>query len=157
MTQGWGIPKSEKSKKYFLSYSGQGSSLEESRRLTSRILFERDTLGLSQLDILTKRWAVWTLCVTCWSNESCDPAPWTGYTKFMPSFYMLRIHYCLVIFHAHDTANILNSMQAVFFYFSALDLSCQWFQSLFRCRIATLNFSMGFNIVAPYMDCVTHK
>ncbi len=33
----------------------------------------------------------------------------------------------------------------------------QWFQSLFRCRIATLNFPMGFNITAPFMDCVTHK
>ena len=32
-----------------------------------------------------------------------------------------------------------------------------WFQSLFRCRIATLNFSMGFNIISPYMDCVTNK
>ncbi len=32
----------------------------------------------------------------------------------------------------------------------------QWFQSLFRCKIATLNFSMGINIMSPYMDCVTH-
>ena len=28
----------------------------------------------------------------------------------------------------------------------------QWFQSLFRCRIELLNFSMGFNIIAPYME-----
>ena len=28
---------------------------------------------------------------------------------------------------------------------------------IFRCRIATLNFSMGFNITSPYMLCVTHK
>ncbi len=33
----------------------------------------------------------------------------------------------------------------------------QWFQSLFMCKSATLNFSMEFNITAPYMDCVTHK
>ena len=33
-------------------------------------------------------------------------------------------------------------------------ISGQWFQSLFKCRIVTLNFSMGFNI-APYTDCVT--
>ena len=34
----------------------------------------------------------------------------------------------------------------------------QWLQSLFRCRMATLNFSMRFyNIISPYMDCVTHK
>ncbi len=31
-------------KKYFLSYSGQGSTLVESRSLTSKILFQRDTL-----------------------------------------------------------------------------------------------------------------
>ncbi len=30
----------------------------------------------------------------------------------------------------------------------------QWFQSLFRRKIATLNFSMEFNIIFPYMDCV---
>ena len=28
----------------------------------------------------------------------------------------------------------------------------QWFQSLFRCRIELLNFVMGFNIIAPYME-----
>ena len=33
----------------------------------------------------------------------------------------------------------------------------QWFQALFRCRIATANFSMGFIIISPYTDCVTHK
>ena len=33
----------------------------------------------------------------------------------------------------------------------------QWFPSLFRCKIATSNFSMGFNIISPYMDCATHK
>ncbi len=36
-------------------------------------------------------------------------------------------------------------------------LKFQWFPSLFMCRIATLNFSMGFNIISPYMNCVTHK
>ncbi len=30
-------------------------------------------------------------------------------------------------------------------------------RDLFRCRIDLLNFPMGFNIVAPYMVCVTHK
>ena len=29
--------------------------------------------------------------------------------------------------------------------------------ALFRSRIAALNFSMGLNIIAPYMDCATHK
>ncbi len=33
----------------------------------------------------------------------------------------------------------------------------QWWRDLFRCRIDLLNFSVGFNIVAPYMVCVTHK
>ena len=33
----------------------------------------------------------------------------------------------------------------------------QWFQALFRCRNATLNISMGFNHIYPYMDCVKHK
>ncbi len=33
----------------------------------------------------------------------------------------------------------------------------QWLQSLFRCRIVTFNFSMGFNNIAPYMECVAHK
>ncbi len=33
----------------------------------------------------------------------------------------------------------------------------QWCRDLFKCRIDLLNFSMGFNIVAPYMVCVTHK
>ncbi len=33
----------------------------------------------------------------------------------------------------------------------------QWWRELFRCRFDLLNFSMGFNIVAPYMVCVTHK
>ncbi len=33
----------------------------------------------------------------------------------------------------------------------------QWWRYLFRCRIDLLNFSMGFNIIAPYMVCVTHK
>ncbi len=33
----------------------------------------------------------------------------------------------------------------------------QWWRDLFRCRIDLLNFSMGFNIVTPYMVCVTHK
>ncbi len=33
----------------------------------------------------------------------------------------------------------------------------QWWRDLFRCRIDLLNFSMGFNIVAPYMVCVSHK
>ena len=28
----------------------------------------------------------------------------------------------------------------------------QWWRDLFRCRIDLLNFSMGFNIVAPYME-----
>ena len=28
----------------------------------------------------------------------------------------------------------------------------QWFQSLFRCRIWLWNFSMGCNIIAPYME-----
>ncbi len=28
----------------------------------------------------------------------------------------------------------------------------QWWGDLFRCRIDLLNFSMGFNIVAPYME-----
>ncbi len=41
--------------------------------------------------------------------------------------------------------------------FQHIVLTVQWFQSLFRCTIATLNFSMGFNIIALYMDCVTHK
>ncbi len=38
-----------------------------------------------------------------------------------------------------------------------IQLQCHWFQSLFRCRIETLNFSIGFNIIATYMACVTHK
>ena len=33
----------------------------------------------------------------------------------------------------------------------------QWWRDLFRWRIDLLNFSMGFNIIAPYMVCVTHK
>ncbi len=33
----------------------------------------------------------------------------------------------------------------------------QWWRDLFRCRIDLLNFSMGFNNIAPYMVCVTHK
>ncbi len=33
----------------------------------------------------------------------------------------------------------------------------QWWRVLFRCRIDLLNFPMGFNIIAPYMVCVTHK
>ncbi len=28
----------------------------------------------------------------------------------------------------------------------------QWWRDLFRCRIDLLNFSMGFNIIAPYME-----
>ena len=28
----------------------------------------------------------------------------------------------------------------------------QWWRDVFRCRIDLLNFSMGFNIIAPYMD-----
>ncbi len=28
----------------------------------------------------------------------------------------------------------------------------QWWRDLFRCTIDLLNFSMGFNIIAPYMD-----
>ncbi len=28
----------------------------------------------------------------------------------------------------------------------------QWWRYLFRCRIDLLNFSMGFNIIAPYME-----
>ncbi len=28
----------------------------------------------------------------------------------------------------------------------------QWWRDVFRCRIDLLNFSMGFNIVAPYME-----
>ncbi len=28
----------------------------------------------------------------------------------------------------------------------------QWWRNLFRCRIDLLNFSMGFNIIAPYME-----
>ncbi len=28
----------------------------------------------------------------------------------------------------------------------------QWWRELFRCRIDLLNFSMGFNIIAPYME-----
>ena len=36
-------------------------------------------------------------------------------------------------------------------------LPCQWWRDLFRCRIDLLNFAMGFNIIAPYMVCVTHK
>ncbi len=35
-------------------------------------------------------------------------------------------------------------------------LAQRW-RGLFRCGIDLLNFSMGFNIVAPYMVCVTHK
>ena len=35
------------------------------------------------------------------------------------------------------------------------DKQLQWFQSLFMCRIATLNF--WFNIVSSYMGCVTHQ
>ncbi len=31
-------------------------------------------------------------------------------------------------------------------------LGHQWFQSLFKYRIELLNFSMGFNIIAPYME-----
>ncbi len=31
------------------------------------------------------------------------------------------------------------------------DFHLQWFQSLFRCRIELLNFSIGFNITALYM------
>ncbi len=28
----------------------------------------------------------------------------------------------------------------------------QWWRDVFRCRIDLLNFSMGFNIIAPYME-----
>ena len=41
--------------------------------------------------------------------------------------------------------------------FLILFFAVQWCRILFRCRIDLLNFSMGFNIVAPYMVCVTHK
>ena len=34
-------------------------------------------------------------------------------------------------------------------------LAFQWWGDLFRCRIDLLN--LGFNIIAPYMFCVTHK
>ena len=34
---------------------------------------------------------------------------------------------------------------------------CQWFKSLFRCRIELLNFSMGFNIIAPHMEMLHYK
>ena len=33
-----------------------------------------------------------------------------------------------------------------------ISLKYQWFQSLFKCRVELLNFSMGFNIIAPYME-----
>ncbi len=35
-------------------------------------------------------------------------------------------------------------------YNKILALGYQWFQSLFRCKFATLNFSMRFNIIDPY-------
>ncbi len=41
--------------------------------------------------------------------------------------------------------------------FWTLKRSVHWWRALFRCRIDLLNFSMGFNIVAPFMVCVTHK
>ena len=35
---------------------------------------------------------------------------------------------------------------------SELSMPYQWWRDLFRCRIDLLNFSMGFNIIAPYME-----
>ncbi len=49
---------------------------------------------MNQWIILANRWAALVLCVTCWRNESHDPPPWNGYTKFKTSFYVLSIHYC---------------------------------------------------------------
>ncbi len=52
-----------------------------------------------------------------------------------------------MIRNCFDTAKWLVFWVVQFFLSSA---PSQWFQSLFRCRIATLNFSMGFGIIAPW-------
>ena len=56
------------------------------------------------------------------------------------------------------SSEVVNVRRIMFLsHYSANRAITQCFQSLFGCSIATLNFSMGFNIIAPYMDCVTHK
>ncbi len=61
MAQGWRIPKSENFRKKFLAYPDQGSTLVQSRRLNSRLLFLRDTLGGTLISF-----SVWR---TSWENR----------------------------------------------------------------------------------------
>ncbi len=50
----------------------------------------------------------------------------------------------------HPTQDILARLLNFMSFCTILLL--QWWRDLFRCRIDLLNFSMGFNITAPYME-----
>ncbi len=43
----------------------------------------------------------------------------------------------------------------IMFTFCIPESPTQWWRDLFRCRTDLLNFSMGFNIIAPYMEFYT--
>ncbi len=59
--------------------------------------------------------------------------------------FLCELLSCVTFLTSH--ANVMRLMSYVMLF-----LSNQWFQSVFRCRILLLNFSMGFDIIAPYVE-----
>ncbi len=50
-------------------------------------------------------------------------------------------------YHAHDETLLVNQSSWL-----QVEKTFQWWRDLFRFRIDLLNFSMGFNIIAPFME-----
>ncbi len=62
--------------------------------------------------------------------------------------------------HSHSNDLIISFLMLHYLNYSLKHVgrhTCLHVGRQFRRRIVTLNFSVGFNIIDPYMDCVTHK
>ncbi len=101
----------------------------------------------------------------------CSHAIIINHSTHCKSFEVMSINFLFVIYHAMLRLNGL-SLLSIYIFPKKLSVSDshplkgsiigplslqvaftnQWRRDLFRCRIDLFNFSMGFNIIAPYME-----
>ncbi len=68
------------------------------------------------------------------------------------SSYAIFRHFYQVNFYCQNVVNRKDEVGLDIRFSGVHEDSYQWWGDLFRCRIDLLNFSMGFNIIAPYME-----
>ena len=100
---------------------------------------------------------------TQWKFQSTDGGSYFYFTNQVHSyrnFVLTNVKSVLVNSISVQKISFRVFLPSIYFVKLRYVSSWELFESiwdLFMCKNATLNFSMGFNIVAPFMVCATHE